>query len=56
MAVYREVAFSAQGGYGSAVAPAPHAEGMRMSAVTRLQVWGTLDTVSMENVSSFGAT
>jgi len=39
MAVYAEAALSFQGGYGGAVAlPAPHMEGMRMSAVSRLQV------------------
>ncbi len=41
MAVYSEAALSFQQGYGGAVAlpaPPPHMEGMRMSAVSRLQV------------------
>ncbi|CAM9708136.1 unnamed protein product [Pylaiella littoralis] len=42
MAVYREVAWPAQGGYGSTVAPAPHVERLRMSAVTWLQDAGNL--------------
>lgn len=51
MAVYKEVALLAPGGYGSTVAPAPHVEGVQMSAVTRLQVWDTLDALSMEVLS-----
>lgn len=39
MAVYAEAALPFQQGYGGAAAlPAPHMEGMRMSAVSRLQV------------------
>lgn len=38
MTVYKEAAMSAQGGYVSAALSAPHLEGMRMSAVSRLQV------------------
>eukprot|EP00903_Cladosiphon_okamuranus_P018908 g17390.t2 len=42
MTMYKEAVMSAQGAYGSAALSAPHLEGMRMSAVSRLQEAGSL--------------
>ncbi|CAM9786653.1 unnamed protein product [Scytosiphon promiscuus] len=42
MTVFKEAAMAVQGGYGAPTLPAPHVEGMRMSAVSRLQEAGNL--------------